>query len=355
MSEWMTDSSPPPFSGEAPPGGSPPSQGGEPAGSQSAQQRIAWFADRFQALKINVESFIRGKSAAVDMALVCMMAEGHLLIDDVPGVGKTSLAKAIAHSIGGTMTRIQFTPDLLPSDVTGTQVWNAQTREFEFQAGPVFANVVVGDEINRASPKTQSALLEVMEERQVTVDRYTYRTPRPFLVVATQNPVDFDGTYHLPEAQIDRFLMQLSLGYPDHDAEVEVVRNRVAGHTTDDMQAVMSAEQASTMSVVAREVHVAPSLHSYAVTICSNTRKLPEVRLGVSPRGSLALVLSAQSLAASRGRGFITADDIKAVAPHVLGHRLLLTSEAELSGKTPTSVVSDLMAAIPVPDDRSGG
>jgi len=361
MSDWSNQPAPPPFGGTSPPT-SPDAaaqsqqvhQDTTGGGSRASQERINWFAQRFNELRASVETFIKGKTPEVSMALVCMMAEGHLLIDDVPGVGKTSLAKAIAHSIGGSMTRIQFTPDLLPSDVTGTQVWNAQERQFEFREGPVFANVVVGDEINRASPKTQSALLEVMEERQVTVDGDTYEVPSPFLVIATQNPVDFDGTYNLPEAQIDRFLMKLSLGYPDHDAEVEVIRNRVRGLTTSRVEAVMNAEQAATMSVVAREVHVATSLHDYAVTVCSNTRKLPETRLGVSPRGSVALVLAAQSLAASQARTFVTVDDIKVVAPHVLGHRLLLKSEAELAGKTPTSVVADLMAAIPVPDDRVG-
>ncbi len=355
MSDWSASQPPPPppFDGQAM-GAAPAPTASVTQDSEAAQQRIQWFAGKFADLQGNVDGFIRGKSSVVEMALVCMMAQGHLLIDDIPGVGKTSLAKAIANSIGGTMSRIQFTPDLLPSDITGTQIWNAQSREFEFRPGPIFAHVVVGDEINRASPKTQSALLEVMEENQVTIDLQTYATPRPFLVIATQNPVEFDGTYHLPEAQIDRFLMELSIGYPDHQAEVEVIRNRVAGQTTDQIRPVMTAQEADTMSKVAREVYVAPSLHNYIVTLCANTRKLPEVRLGVSPRGSLALVLAAQAFAASRSRAFITADDVKTVAPYVLGHRLLLTSEAELAGKTAESILRDLTAAIPVPDDRVG-
>src|SRR5262249_28088931 len=217
----------------------------------------AWFAQNFAKLQANVEAFIRGKSSVVRMALVCLMAEGHLLIDDIPGVGKTALAKSIANSIQGSFSRVQFTPDLLPSDVTGTQVWNANTREFEFRPGPIFANIVLGDEINRASPKTQSALLEVMEERQVTTDGTPYLTPRPFLVVATQNPIEFDGTYSLPEAQIDRFMMRLAVGYPDHDAEVDVLRNRSAGRSTDDVKPVIDVQAAATMVAITHEIYMA--------------------------------------------------------------------------------------------------
>ncbi len=329
-----------------------PQAGAAPSQDAARSSRAAWFHERFVSLQGNVEGFIRGKSEVVRMALVCMMAEGHLLIDDIPGVGKTSLAKAIANSMSGSMNRIQFTPDLLPSDVTGTQIWNANTREFEFRPGPIFAHVVVGDEINRASPKTQSALLEVMEERQVTVDGTPYLTPRPFLVIATQNPVEFDGTYHLPEAQIDRFMMRLSIGYPSHEAEVEVIRNRSAGRSAEDVRPVMDVETAKAMAAISHEIYVAPSLHDYVVTLCAATRRLPELRLGVSPRGSLSLINAAQAFAASTGREFVTADDIKSVAPYVLGHRMLISSEAELAGHTPESLLAQVTVAVPVPDDR---
>jgi MoxR-like ATPase len=283
----------------------------------------------------------------------CMTPEGHLLIDDIPRVGKTSLAKAIANSIDGTMNRIQFTPDLLPSDVTGTQIWNAQKHIFEYRPGPVFAHVVVGDEINRASPKTQSALLEVMEERQVTADATAYLVPRPFIVIATQNPVESDGTYHLPEAQIDRFMMRMSLGYPDHEAEVSVIQSRSSGRTVDEIRAVIDVKTAQAMVAVARDVFVAPALHSYIVSICPSTRKIPELRLGVSPRGSLALTVVAKAYAAAAGREFVTADDIKAMAPYALGHRMLLSSEAEPSGHTAVSLLKQITTAVPVPEDRA--
>ena len=340
MSLWSTP--PTPSATHSSPGG--------PGDSRAA--RAAWFAERFNALQENVEGFIRGKSSVVHLALVCMMAEGHLLLDDIPGVGKTSLAKAIANSMSGTMNRIQFTPDLLPSDVTGTQIWNASNQTFEFRPGAIFAHVVVGDEINRASPKTQSALLEVMEERQVTSDATPYLVPRPFIVIATQNPVEFDGTYHLPEAQIDRFMMRMSIGYPDHESEVDIIRNRSSGRSVDEVQPVLDVTTAQTMIAVARETYVAPPLHSYIVSICAATRKIPELRLGVSPRGTLALVVASQAYAAALGREFVTADDIKSVAPYVLSHRMLLNSEAELGGHTSASLLKQITSAVPVPDDR---
>jgi MoxR-like ATPase len=322
------------------------------SGGESRAARAAWFSDRFRALQENVETFIKGKPAEVRLALVCMMAEGHLLIDDIPGVGKTSLAKAIANSIDGTMNRIQFTPDLLPSDVTGTHIWNIREQAFEFRPGPVFAHIVVGDEINRASPKTQSALLEVMEERQVTADATPYLVPRPFMVIATQNPVEFDGTYHLPEAQIDRFMMRMALGYPNHEAEVEVIQGRAGGRSVDEVRPVIDVKTAQTMVALASDTYVAESLHSYVVTICSATRKIPELRLGVSPRGSLALIVASQAYAAAMGREFVTADDVKTMAPYVLAHRMLLSSEAELSGHTSVSLLKQITSAVPVPEER---
>jgi MoxR-like ATPase len=310
------------------------------------------FAEHFSRLQANVEWFLVGKAQVVRLALVCLLAEGHLLIDDVPGVGKTSLAKAIAASISGSVSRIQFTPDLLPSDVTGTPVWQAERRTLEFRAGPVFANVVIADEINRASPKTQSALLEVMEEGHVTVEGSSRPVPRPFLVIATQNPVDFSGTYDLPEAQIDRFLMRLTVGYPERSAEVDVVLNHVAGHTPEQVAPVTDVDTVRAMIAVGRRVHVARTLAEYCVRLCEASRELPEVRLGASPRGSVALVTAGQVHAAAHGRAFVTADDVKAVAPHVLGHRLLLTHEAEAAGARPATLLDRLTASVPVPRER---
>ncbi|MEN3362699.1 MAG: MoxR-like ATPase, partial [Mycobacteriales bacterium] len=255
-----------------------------PDNAAAVAGRATWFAQRYEELARNVESFIRGKPDVVRLALVCMLAEGHLLIDDVPGVGKTSLAKAMSQSIEGAMRRIQFTPDLLPSDVSGVQVYDAGKREFVFHPGPVFANIVLGDEINRASPKTQSALLEVMAERQVTVDAVPYVVPRPFIVIATQNPVEHGGTYDLPEAQLDRFMMRTAIGYPDHDAEVEVVTNGTRGRTPEQLQPVMTTNDMLQMIQIASEIYLAPAITSYIVTITAATRNMPELRLGVSPR-----------------------------------------------------------------------
>jgi MoxR-like ATPase len=316
--------------------------------------RANWFAERYNELAENIESFIRGKPEVVRMALVCMLAEGHLLIDDVPGVGKTSLAKAISQSIDGAMRRIQFTPDLLPSDVIGVQVYDAGKREFVFHPGAVFANIVLGDEINRASPKTQSALLEVMAERQVTVDSVPYLVPRPFIVIATQNPVEHGGTYDLPEAQIDRFMMRTSIGYPDHEAEVEVVTNGSQGKTPEQLQPVMSTTDMQQLTQVASAIYLAPAITSYIVTITAATRSMPELRLGVSPRGSLAVAQAAQAHAAAQGRSFVTADDVKAMVPFVLGHRMILRPEAELQGRTSEDLLQTILTSVPVPQQRVG-
>jgi MoxR-like ATPase len=317
--------------------------------------RVNWFAQRFEDLARNVESFIRGKPEVVRMSLVCMMAEGHLLIDDVPGVGKTSLAKAIAQSIEGSMRRIQFTPDLLPSDVTGVQVYDAGKREFVFHPGAVFANLVLGDEINRASPKTQSALLEVMAERQVTVDAVPYLVPRPFIVIATQNPVEHGGTYDLPEAQLDRFMMRTTIGYPEHDAEVEVVTNGSQGRTPEQLRPVMNTSDMQQMTQIASQVYLAPAITSYIVTIAASTRNLPELRLGISPRGSLAVAQACQAYAAAQARPFVSPDDVKAMVPYVLGHRAILRPEAELQGRTHHDLLQSILASVPVPQRRSGG
>ncbi|MFN8075910.1 MAG: MoxR family ATPase [Kineosporiaceae bacterium] len=317
--------------------------------AQPAYADAAWFSERFEALVANIETFIKGKPAVVRMAVVCMVAEGHLLIDDVPGVGKTSLAKAISHSIDASMRRIQFTPDLLPSDVTGVSIFNQASREFEFRPGGVFANIVLGDEINRASPKTQSALLEVMEERQVTVDSVPYPVPDPFVVIATQNPVEQGGTYELPEAQRDRFMMRMSMGYPSHEAEREIIVNRVNGYRAENLRPVMTLAEFQQMIAFARGVHLADSISAYIVTLVQATRRLPELRLGVSPRGSVALAVASQSHAAASGRTFVTADDVKAMAPIVLPHRMLLRPEAELQGADATTLLAQLLGAVPVP------
>jgi len=297
-------------------------------------QEAAWFGESFAQLQANVEKVIRGKGEVVRLALVALFSEGHLLIDDVPGTGKTSLAKAIAGSIQGTWNRIQFTPDLLPSDVTGVMIYNQSNGKFEFHSGPVFSNVVLADEINRASPKTQSALLEVMEERQVTVDAQAYPAPRPFVVIATQNPVEQDGTYRLPEAQLDRFLMKISIGYLDRAHEIEVLASGGSADTMSTLRPVTSPDQVKGMIDVARHTHVAEPLQDYIVRLVEATRGIPEVRLGVSTRGALALMAASRAFAASDARSFVRVDDIKEVAPSVLKHRLLLTPEEELRGTT---------------------
>ncbi|WP_083417994.1 MoxR family ATPase [Pseudofrankia sp. BMG5.36] len=313
---------------------------------------VAWFAQRCDLVVRNVERLIRGKTDVVRLAVLCLASEGHLLIDDVPGVGKTSLAKALAKSIAGTMRRIQCTPDLLPTDVTGVNIWNADTRKFEFQPGPVFANVVLADEVNRASPKTQSALLEVMEERQVTLDGTAYPLERPFLVIATQNPVEHGGTFDLPEAQIDRFMMRLAVGYPSHEAEVDMLASRSAGQSVEDLAPVVSAADVQRMTATVRRVHISRELLSYVVTIVDATRRRGELRLGASPRGGLALVAAAQAHAAAEGRAFVIPDDVKTLAPHVLGHRLLLRPEAELNGVTAEKLLGSVLVGIPVPGER---
>jgi MoxR-like ATPase len=303
----------------------------------------------FRALVDNVEHVIQGKRDAVHLALVCLLASGHLLIEDVPGVGKTSLAKAIARSIGGTWHRVQFTPDLLPSDVTGVSVWNRQSGEFEFRPGGVFANIVLADEINRASPKTQSALLEAMEEQQVTVDGVTYPLEAPFMVIATQNPIELEGTYPLPEAQLDRFLMRVEMGYPDRGAEVAILEHQRSHVAIEELAPVVSADDVTAMIEAVREVHVADGLRTYIVDLADATRRHHDLALGASPRGALALQAASRALAASVGRDFVLPDDVKRVASVVLAHRLLLTPDAELRGLAPGDVLAEVMASVAVP------
>nr|WP_230204770.1 MoxR family ATPase [Parafrankia elaeagni] len=302
----------------------------------------------------NVTQFFRGNTAVVELVLTCMYAEGHLLLDDVPGTGKTSLAKAVAHSVGGSARRVQFTPDLLPSDVTGVQIWDERSRSFEFHHGPVFANVVLVDEVNRASPKTQSALLEVMQERQVTVDSVTHPVPRPFVVIATQNPVEHGGTYELPEAQIDRFMARASVGYPGHEAEVEILTAGTRGAAPEDLEAVVTIADLVRMTSVVRGVYVSREVFDYIVMIVADTRRRPEqIRLGVSPRGGLALARAAQARAAANGRSFVTPDDVKALVPEVLGHRIILRPEVALDGVTADGILGQIAASVPVPEHRA--
>jgi MoxR-like ATPase len=310
------------------------------------------FSELFNTIAANIEIVIQGKPEVVELALVCLLAEGHLLIEDVPGVGKTSLAKAMAASIDATWKRVQFTPDLLPSDVVGVTVWNRGRDVFEFRPGPVFGNIVLGDEINRASPKTQSALLEAMEERQVTVDGTTYQLARPFMVIATQNPIEHEGTYPLPESQLDRFLMRLSVGYPSRQSELEILDTHAHGGTMSEVHPVATSTQIEALVQSVKAVHVAPALKHYLVEIADATRRHPNIALGMSPRATLALQRAARARAAAAGRTYAIPDDIKALADPVLAHRLVLSSDAQLQGINASKVVADVLGTVPVPTGR---
>jgi MoxR-like ATPase len=313
----------------------------------------ASFKDTFDAVAEQVERVLRGKRRAVHLALVCLFAEGHLLIEDVPGVGKTSLAKAVARTIGGTWHRIQFTPDLLPSDVTGVSVWDASRSDFEFRPGGVFANVVLADEINRASPKTQSALLEAMEERQVTVDAQSHYLGSPFMVIATQNPIELEGTYPLPEAQLDRFLMRLRIGYPDRDAEMAILDAQGASDVSpESLEPITDATAIAAWSAELATVHIASELQSYIVDLVDATRHHRDLMLGVSPRGALGLQRAARALAASIGRSYVIPDDIKALASTVLEHRLVLSPEAQMRGTSTAAVMNGVLDSVAVPAAR---
>ena len=306
------------------------------------------FAEVGAALTAAVGQVVLGKPETVRLAVTALLAQGHLLLEDVPGVGKTTLARALAAAVHGSWRRVQFTPDLLPSDITGVTVFHQGTNEFAFHPGPVFANIVIADEINRASPKTQSALLEVMEERQVTVDGVAHPVPRPFLVVATQNPVEMDGTYRLPEAQLDRFLMRLSVGYPAEAVEVEVLRG-AAGRSPENITPVTDTATVAKMSAFAGGTFIADPLYLYAVRLAAATRQHPQVRLGVSPRGVIALTRAAGVFALLAGRGFVTPEDFQALVPAVFAHRLILTAEAQLRGLTADEVLREAVTSVPVP------
>ncbi len=299
-----------------------------------------------------IESVIEGKPRAVRLALTVLLAEGHLLIEDVPGVGKTMLAKALARSVDCAVRRVQFTPDLLPSDITGVSAYNQERREFEFKPGPVFANILVGDEINRASPKTQSALLECMEERQVTVDGTTYHLERPFMVVATQNPVEMEGTYPLPEAQRDRFTARISMGYPDPAAELEMLDVHGQSSPLDRLVPVAGAADVRSLIELVHHVHVAPAVRQYAIDVVTATRNHPALRLGASPRATLHLVRAARAKAALDERDYVVPDDLQELAVPVLAHRLLPTAEAQVERRLPEQVVAEIVDRLPVPDRR---
>jgi MoxR-like ATPase len=320
---------------------------GPPADLDDLPRAIARIVD-------NIEQVIEGKRHAVMLAVAVMLAEGHLLIEDVPGVGKTKLAKALARSIDSSVRRIQFTPDLLPSDVTGVSVYNQESRDFEFKPGAVFANLVVGDEINRASPKTQSALLECMEERQVTVDGVTYPLQSPFMVIATQNPIEMEGTYPLPEAQRDRFTARLEIGYPDATAEIAMLDAHGEEDPLIGLGPVSSATEVRALIAAVRTVHIADPVKQYVVSLVTATRAAPDLRLGASPRASLQLLRTARATAALDGRDYVLPDDVQQLAVPVLAHRLLLTAEAQINRRSGEGVVADLVARVPVPDARGG-
>jgi len=300
----------------------------------------------------NVEKVIVGKHDEVQLTLLGLLCRGHLLIEDVPGVGKTMLAKSIAKSIGCTFRRIQFTPDMLPSDVTGVSVFNQKTREFEFRPGPVMAQIVLTDEINRATPKTQSALLECMEERQVTVDGTTYPMARPFLVLATQNPIEYEGTFPLPEAQLDRFMIRISLGYPDPEDEITMMDAQQYVHPVEELGQVVDVEELLEAQETIKDIYIDDSVKEYIVAMVGETRKHPDVYLGASPRGSLALYKTSQARAALLGRDYVIPDDIKALAQAALAHRLIISPSARIKNVDPRAVVEEITSSVPVPGAR---
>lgn len=300
----------------------------------------------------NVDKVIVGKRDVAELVLAAMLCEGHVLLEDVPGIGKTTLAKAVARSAGCTFSRLQFTPDLLPSDVTGVSYYNQKTQEFEFRPGPVMSQILLADEINRATPRTQSALLEAMQERQITVDGVTYPLPRPFLVLATQNPIELEGTFPLPEAQVDRFLIKVALGYPTEEEENKILLRFQHEDPLEALEPVMDAGQWVILRDAVRQIRVEASVREYVVKIVRGTREHSSVMLGASPRGALSLYRMAQALAGIRGRDFVLPDDVKALYPHVLSHRIILSTQTRLRGRTPADILAEVVESIPVPVEQ---
>jgi MoxR-like ATPase len=321
--------------------------------TESSSNAIDLFGQRFDQIVGNVETVIQGKRDVVELLVLAMVSEGHVLIEDVPGVGKTQLAKSLARTIDGEFHRIQFTPDLLPSDVTGVSIWDRTAGRFDFKPGPIFANVVVGDEINRASPKTQSALLEAMEERQVTSDGVTRALDPPFMVIATQNPLEHEGTYPLPEAQLDRFMMRVVIGYPSREKELQILDTHGVRSTFLDLDPVASLDDVAEMVDIARGISVSNSVKNYIVDLVEGTRLHPDMMLGASPRAALFLQRISRSRAAANGRDYVMPDDIKLLAAPVLEHRLALRPEAQMRGETIDSVLNDVLSRLRVPGTTS--
>jgi MoxR-like ATPase len=315
-------------------------------------EQAAAFSETFNRLVANVDQVLLGKTFVIRLGFTALLSEGHLLLEDFPGTGKTSLARAIAQTVKGTSSRIQFTPDLLPGDITGVSIFDQRSSSFEFHAGPIFANIVLADEINRASPKTQAALLEVMEEGRVTVDGISHDVDMPFMVIATQNPIEQAGTYRLPEAQLDRFIMKASIGYPDHASTLRILEGSVTKAHETTVPNIVTSERISELAQLARTVHVDPSINDYVSRLVDSTRSAVEVRLGVSVRGALALIRTAKTLAAANGRHYVIPDDVKVLAEPVLAHRLVLDPEAEFDGVTGSSIIGQLLIETAPPSDR---
>ena len=311
------------------------------------------IAETAASLRENIKKVIVGKDEIIDLALIAMLCEGHLLLEDVPGTGKTTLAKTIAASLGCTFHRVQFTPDLLPSDVTGIYYYNQKAQEFEFRPGPIFAQILLADEINRATPRTQSSLLEAMQERQVTVDIATHKLQRPFLVLATQNPVELEGTFPLPEAQLDRFLLKVSLGYPTAVEENDILLRFERSDPLDTLEKVVEPEDILAMQAQVREIRVETSVRNYVVNVCRATREHEDIELGASPRATMALYHTCQALAAIRNRQFVIPDDVKDMAPYVLTHRLMVNPQTRLRGRSPEDIIRDVVNTVAVPVESS--
>ncbi len=307
------------------------------------------IAETAQRLRENIQKVIVGKDEIINLAMIAILCEGHLLLEDVPGTGKTTLAKTIAASLGCTFRRVQFTPDLLPSDVTGIYFYDQKQQEFVFRAGPIFAQILLADEINRATPRTQSSLLEAMQERQVTVDIATHKLERPFLVLATQNPVELEGTFPLPEAQLDRFLMKIAIGYPNAEQENEILLRFERNDPLDTLEKVIEPEDIITMQAEVRTIRVEESVRNYIVNVCRATREHEDIELGASPRATMALYRTCQAIAAIRGRDFVIPDDVKTMAPFVLTHRLMVNPQTRLRGRKPEDIIRDVVDTVTVP------